>query len=87
MNRTFTGTDQGFVLVGPGRWGSSDPWLGIPVKWPHISNARVIVECGFLTNAADEALLLTQEYRLRLAETICSGTLAYLAAMSSGDSP
>ena len=46
MNRTFTGTDQGFVLVGPGRWGSSDPWLGIPVKWPHISNARVIVECG-----------------------------------------
>ena len=47
----------------------------------------VIVECGFLTNAADEALLLTQEYRLRLAETICSGTLAYLAAMSSGDSP
>ena len=35
-----------YVLVGPGRWGSSDYWLGIPVKWPHISAARVIVETG-----------------------------------------
>ena len=46
MNRSFTDQEKGYVLVGPGRWGSSDPWLGIPVKWPHISNARVIVECG-----------------------------------------
>ncbi len=46
MNRQFTGTDKSYILVGPGRWGSSDPWLGIPVKWPHICNARVIVECG-----------------------------------------
>lgn len=46
INRQFTGNEKGYVLVGPGRWGSSDPWLGIPVKWPHISNARVIVECG-----------------------------------------
>lgn len=46
LNRQFTGEEKGYVLVGPGRWGSSDPWLGIPVKWPHISNARVIVECG-----------------------------------------
>ncbi len=35
-----------YVLIGPGRWGSSDYWLGIPVKWPHISAARVIVEAG-----------------------------------------
>ena len=35
-----------YILVGPGRWGSSDYWLGIPVKWPHISAARVIVEAG-----------------------------------------
>ncbi len=35
-----------YVLAGPGRWGSSDYWLGIPVKWPHISAARVIVETG-----------------------------------------
>ena len=46
MNRGFTAEEKNYVLVGPGRWGSSDSWLGIPVKWPHISNARVIVECG-----------------------------------------
>lgn len=46
MNRSFTDQEKGYVLVGPGRWGSSDSWLGIPVKWPHISNARMIVECG-----------------------------------------
>lgn len=46
MNRSFTDQEKGYVLVGPGRWGSNDSWLGIPVKWPHISNARVIVECG-----------------------------------------
>ena len=40
--------DQGrpYILVGPGRWGSSDPFLGVPVKWNHISEARGIVECG-----------------------------------------
>jgi CheY-like chemotaxis protein len=46
INRTYSGSEQGYVLVGPGRWGSSDPWLGIPVKWPQISNARVIAECS-----------------------------------------
>ena len=47
--------------------------------------ASVIVECGFLSNAADEALLVTEAYRARLADTICAGTLAYLAAASSGE--
>jgi hypothetical protein len=46
VNLKFTAQGKGYVLVGPGRWGSSDPWLGIPVKWPHISNARLIVEEG-----------------------------------------
>ena len=44
INRSFLGTDRNYVLVGPGRWGSSDSWLGVPVKWPHISAARIIVE-------------------------------------------
>ena len=34
------------LLIGPGRWGSSDPWLGIPVVWSDISEAKMIVECG-----------------------------------------
>ncbi|MDH8702678.1 CheY-like chemotaxis protein [Dysgonomonadaceae bacterium PH5-43] len=46
INRKFTEEGKNYVLVGPGRWGTSDHWLGIPVKWPHISNARVIVESG-----------------------------------------
>lgn len=46
MNRKFASDEKNYVLVGPGRWGSSDSWLGIPVKWPHISKARIIVECG-----------------------------------------
>lgn len=37
---------RNYVLIGPGRWGSSDPWLGIPVKWSQISEARVIIESG-----------------------------------------
>ena len=46
MNRKFLDAGKNYVLIGPGRWGSSDYWLGIPVKWPHISAARVIVEAG-----------------------------------------
>ena len=49
MNRKFLDEGKHYILVGPGRWGSSDSWLGIPVKWPHISAARIIVEAG-LTN-------------------------------------
>ncbi len=46
INRKFLDKGENYVLVGPGRWGSSDYWLGIPVKWPHISAAKLIVEVG-----------------------------------------
>lgn len=49
LNKRFLDEGKHYVLVGPGRWGSSDTWLGIPVKWPNISAARIIVEAG-LTN-------------------------------------
>ena len=49
LNRRFLDEGKHYILVGPGRWGSSDTWLGIPVKWPNISAARIIVEAG-LTN-------------------------------------
>lgn len=49
LNRKFLEQGKNYILIGPGRWGSSDSWLGIPVKWPHISAARIIVEAG-LTN-------------------------------------
>ena len=44
INRKFLADGRNYVLVGPGRWGSSDYWLGIPVKWPHICASRLIVE-------------------------------------------
>lgn len=46
INKTFTNTDKNYILIGPGRWGSSDPWLGIPVIWSQISAAKIIVESG-----------------------------------------
>ncbi|WP_372745899.1 PEP/pyruvate-binding domain-containing protein [Lutibacter sp.] len=46
INKKFINADKQYILVGPGRWGSSDPWLGIPVIWPQISAAKIIVESG-----------------------------------------
>ena len=46
LNKRFIDLQRNYVLVGPGRWGSSDPWLGVPIKWSQISQARVIVEAG-----------------------------------------
>ncbi|MFL3024829.1 MAG: PEP/pyruvate-binding domain-containing protein, partial [Candidatus Neomarinimicrobiota bacterium] len=37
---------QNYILIGPGRWGSADPWLGVPVEWDQISKAKVIIEYG-----------------------------------------
>ena len=53
INHKFLDNGKNYVLIGPGRWGSSDPWLGIPVKWPHISAARVIVEEGLRNYRVD----------------------------------
>ena len=46
LNNRMRDEGRPYILVGPGRWGSSDPFLGVPVKWNHISEAKVIVECG-----------------------------------------
>jgi len=46
INKRFIDLKRNYIIVGPGRWGSSDPWLGIPIKWSQISEARVIVESG-----------------------------------------
>ena len=46
INRRMRDDNQEYVLIGTGRWGSSDPNLGVPVKWAHISQARVIVEAA-----------------------------------------
>jgi CheY-like chemotaxis protein len=47
FNGLLSAENRPYLLVGVGRWGSNDPWLGIPVEWDEISGARVIVEAGF----------------------------------------
>jgi hypothetical protein len=47
FNVKLAGKGIPYLLIGVGRWGSSDPWLGIPVTWDEIYGARVIVEAGF----------------------------------------
>jgi CheY-like chemotaxis protein len=47
FNRLLSGENRPYLLIGVGRWGSNEPWLGIPVEWDEISGARVIVEAGF----------------------------------------
>lgn len=44
LNNKVKAEGKGYLLIGPGRWGSSDPWLGVPVLWSDISEARMIVE-------------------------------------------
>ncbi len=46
LNQVLSSKGRRYALIGPGRWGSADHWLGIPVQWSQISNARVIVEAS-----------------------------------------
>ena len=47
LNARLNESGAPYLLIGVGRWGSNDPWLGIPVEWDEISGARTIVEAGF----------------------------------------
>jgi hypothetical protein len=46
LNRGLAESGRPYLLIGFGRWGSSDPWLGIPARWDQISGARVLVEAS-----------------------------------------
>jgi CheY-like chemotaxis protein len=56
MNLAMNQARRPYILIGPGRWGTSDPWLGIPVSWEQVSGARVIVE----TSLADYVITPSQ---------------------------
>lgn len=53
LNHRLVAEGRGYVLVGFGRWGSADPWLGVPVRWAQISGARAIVEAALPHAQAD----------------------------------
>ena len=46
-----------YILAGPGRWGSADPWLGVPLNWQQISNAKFIIEIGHKNFPVDPSFL------------------------------
>ncbi len=71
MNQEMRKEGRSYVLIGPGRWGSSDPWLGIPVSWEQISQARVIVEAGL------EGFQITPSQGTHFFQNITSLRIAY----------
>jgi hypothetical protein len=56
FNAKLCDEDRKYVLIGPGRWGTRDPFTGIPVRWAHINNAKVIVEIGLPDFPLDASL-------------------------------
>ncbi|MCA1747470.1 MAG: pyruvate, phosphate dikinase, partial [Bacteroidales bacterium] len=56
MNREMKEAKREYILIGPGRWGTADPHIGIPVKWSHISNARIIIETSMEDFPLDASL-------------------------------
>ena len=56
LNRKLVSEDRKYILIGPGRWGTRDPFIGIPVNWSQISNARVIVETSLEEFPLDASL-------------------------------
>lgn len=56
LNREMKDYDRNYILIGPGRWGSRDQFVGIPVNWSQISNARIIVEISLQNFPLDYSL-------------------------------
>lgn len=56
LNDLMKEENRKYILIGPGRWGTRDRWLGIPVVWTQISNARIIVEAGLIDFSVDASL-------------------------------
>jgi len=53
LNSLMMAEDRQYILIGPGRWGTRDPWIGIPVNWPQICNAKVIIETSLVNFPLD----------------------------------
>lgn len=56
LNKKMVAADRQYILIGPGRWGTRDPFIGIPVNWSQISNAKVIVETSLEEFPLDASL-------------------------------
>ncbi len=76
MNNRLLSEDRPFILIGVGRWGSSEPYLGIPVHWSQIAGAKVIVEAGF------RDFVVTPSQGTHFFQNIISNNIGYLTVNS-----
>jgi len=74
LNKQIAASHRRYLLFGPGRWGSADRWLGIPVKWTDISAVRAVVE------TATEALKADPSQGSHFFHNITSLDISYLTA-------
>jgi CheY-like chemotaxis protein len=79
LNALFNETQKKYVLIGPGRWGSSDRWLGIPVAWNDISNVGVMVETTIESIKADPS------QGSHFFQNITSLGIAYITVSDKGE--
>jgi hypothetical protein len=79
LNETLRREERPYVLIGPGRWGTADPWLGIPVQWAQISSAKVLVE------AAPEGYDVEPSQGAHFFQNITSLRLGYLTVPPGAD--
>lgn len=79
INALFNETGQKYVLIGPGRWGSSDRWLGIPVVWNDISNVGVMLETTIESIKADPS------QGSHFFQNITSLGISYITVSDKGD--
>jgi len=79
INRKLQRRDRPYLLIGPGRWGSSDPWLGIPVQWSNISGVAAIIEVRNNTIRADPS------QGSHFFQNITSLGIPYLTLTENGD--
>ena len=80
LNTKLQNVKRTYILIGVGRWGSLDPWLGIPVTWDQISGAAVIVESGF------KDIDVTPSQGSHFFQNITSFRIGYFTVNNSDDS-
>jgi len=77
LNDKMGAEKKKYLLIGPGRWGTQDKFLGIPVRWPHISNAKVIVETDL------EGFPLDASYGSHFFHNLTNLNIAYFSVYHS----
>jgi hypothetical protein len=76
-NQAFKDAGRPYMLIGPGRWGTTDRWLGIPTKWDQISSARVIVEADY------DDFVVEPSFGTHFFQNLITFAIAYLTINSS----